>query len=149
MWKTERAYWSTDLKVFLLTFEERYSDTLRINLQENNEMRLLKDIAQEKLGLALLPKKISSYFIMKLSKFKEKKPEWTFYSTENELPSLINMHLHQVILCVCNILSLSFSLKIILYILFTKYFSTSSPMLILFVVWGFVIFWFYNGHPSG
>ena len=57
MWKTERAYWSTDLKVFLLTFEERYSDTLRINLQENNEMRLLKDIAQEKLGLALLPKK--------------------------------------------------------------------------------------------
>ena len=73
MWKTERAYWSTDLKVFLLTFEERYSDTLRINLQENNEMRLLKDIAQEKLGLALLPKKISSYFIMKLSKFKGKK----------------------------------------------------------------------------
>ena len=73
MWKTERAYWSTDLKVFLLTFEERYSDTLRINLQENNEMRLLKDIAQEKLGLALLPKKISSYFIMKLSKYSEKK----------------------------------------------------------------------------
>ena len=57
MWKTKRAYWSTDLKVFLLTFEERYSDNLRINLQENNEMRLLKDIAQEKLGLALLPKK--------------------------------------------------------------------------------------------
>ena len=53
MWKTERAFWSTDLKVFLFTFEERYSDTPRINLQENNEMRLLKDIAQRKLGLAL------------------------------------------------------------------------------------------------
>ena len=56
MWKTETAYWSTDLKVFLLKFEETYSDNLRINLQENNEMRLLKDIVQEKLRLALLPK---------------------------------------------------------------------------------------------
>ena len=50
MWKTERAFWSTDLKVFLFTFEERYSDTPRINLQENNEMRLLKDIAQKDFG---------------------------------------------------------------------------------------------------
>ena len=57
-------------------------------------MTLHEDMAQVDSELALLPEQELSPIFMKLSKYEEKKPEWTFYSTENELPSLINMHLH-------------------------------------------------------
>ena len=58
-------------------------------------MTLHKDIAQVDSGLDLLPEEELPPIFMKLSKFKgKKKPEWTFYSTENELPSLMNMYLH-------------------------------------------------------
>ena len=51
-------------------------------------------MAQVDSELALLPEQELSPIFMKLSKYEEKNPEWTFYSTENELPSLISMYLH-------------------------------------------------------
>lgn len=60
-------------KYFFLIFEERYYDILRINLQENDEMALFKDLAQEALGSSTVSKAGTiSYFIMNLSNYKEK-----------------------------------------------------------------------------
>ena len=57
MWKTETVYWSTDLNIFLLMFEERYSDTLRrISLQKIRKWDYLKTLRKKEQGLALLPK---------------------------------------------------------------------------------------------
>lgn len=58
------------VKAFLL-FEERDSDILRTNPQENDEMTLLKDLAREELGVALLPRWELSCFNMHLSNYKE------------------------------------------------------------------------------
>ena len=78
-------------------FEERYSDTLRINLKKIRKWDYLKTLRKKEQGSALLPKEeippILLWSWASIQKKKNKKPEWTFFSTENELPSLINIHL--------------------------------------------------------
>lgn len=64
-------YWFMIVKVFFL-FEERDFDILRINLQENDEMILLKDLVWEELGVVLLLRWEFFCFNMYLSNYKEK-----------------------------------------------------------------------------
>lgn len=63
MGKTGTVYWFTDFKSSFLIFEERYSDVLRINLQENDEMAL-KTWLRKHGEVGLFPKQESSPILL-------------------------------------------------------------------------------------
>lgn len=64
-------------------FEERCSDVLRINLQENDEMILFKDLAQKEMGLAMFSNR--NYFMINFSNCKEKNGHFTQLKMSSDL----------------------------------------------------------------